>query len=503
MNTKLIRAVALCMILMLCIPLTACDKLMSEGILGSLLEYISSDVGNEQLPEDISQALGSVSDDFFIPTQESVQTDAPLPDTDVENTTVEETMTDAPITETEEIVPGEEYTFTEGLEYLSHGNGTCSVIGMGTCTDTEIVIPAHTSNGDAVVCIEGSAFAFENSYTLTSVVIPDTVTRIEYYAFFGCSGLTEITIPDSVTSINGSFVGCTGLTSVVLPKSLESITGEAFACCSNLSSIAVAEGNTTYHSVDNCVIETATNALIMGCKDSVVPDYITSIAGRAFYNCFELKNVKIPDGVTSIGECAFIGCSELASMEIPNSVTYIGDSAFHGCTGIIRSENGLSYVDDWVVGYEGNVTSVDLSGAKGMAGAVFQGRSDLESVILPDSLTYLSSFAFQDCTGLTGITLPGNLKSMDVFAFQGCTGLTSITIPDSMENIESFAFQNCTGLNSVTILSNKTVFGGLVFHNCSAVTDVFYAGSEQDWETCGCAGEFENATIHYNYVPES
>lgn len=383
MNTKLIRAVVFCMILGLCLPLTACDKLMSEGILGSLLEYISSDVGNEQLPEDISQALGSVSDDFFIPTQESIEVDIPVPDTDVGNPTVEDTVIDEPIVGTEENVPGEEYTFTEGLEYLLHGDGTCSVIGMGTCTDTEIVIPSHTPNGDAVVCIEGNAFSSANwideSYTLKSVVIPDTVTRIEYYAFFGCSDLTEIIIPDSVTSINGSFVGCTSLTSVVLPKSLESINGEAFSGCDNLTSITVAEGNEKLHSLNNCIIETETNTLIVGCQSSIIPDYVTEIGYRAFYGCAKLESITIPDSVTKIHEHAFIACDGLENFVFPAGVTSIEPWMFFGCSG-------------------------------------------LRSVIILGHITSIGEYAF-NCDGLTDIYFVGTQEEWDAIMIGECNDI--------------------------------------------------------------------------------
>ena len=475
MRPGLIRILAFGIVMMLCLPMVACDML-SGGLVGELLGLVSDTVDSDQLSEDISQVLDSIPEDFTMPSIESVDPGIPTPDTTDQDNVIENTVVEDPTVEQN----GPEQIIDDGLEYLSHGDGTCSVISMGTCTDTEIVIPSQISNGDVVVRIESSAFAYlGEGVIITSVTIPDTVTEIGYYAFYSCIGLTEIAIPDSVTKIDGSFVGCRNLTSIVLPKSLTSITGEAFACCDNLNSITVAEGNTTFHSVDNCVVETATNTLVVGCQTSIIPDYITSIAGRAFYNCFGLTSVDIPDGVTSIGEYAFIGC---------DGVTY--------------SKNGVWYVDEWVVGCDLDVVSADISDAKGIVGNAFYGCSKLSSIILPDSVTTLVDFAFGGCSNLSSITLPSGLTSVGAFAFDGCSGLTSITLPDSVTDIGNFAFRGCTGLRSVTILNKQVEIGGFAFNDCLEVTDVYFAGTKQEWTECGGANNFENATIHYYYTPE-
>ena len=146
------------------------------------------------------------------------------------------------------------------------------------------------------------------------VVIPNSVTSIGMGAFSCCTGLTSITIPDSVTSIdNEAFYGCTGLTSVTIGNGVTSIGWAAFVGCSKLTSILVADGNTKYHSSGNCLIETASKTLILGCKTSVIPSdgSMTSIGDSAFKGCTGLTSVTIPDSVTSIDRDAFRGCSKL------------------------------------------------------------------------------------------------------------------------------------------------------------------------------------------------
>ena len=136
---------------------------------------------------------------------------------------------------------------------------------------------------------------------MTELILPNSVTSIGDFAFLGCSGLTELTLPNSVTSI-GNY---------------------AFSDCSGLEKITVNRGNKRYDSWGNCnsIIETGTNTLIVGCKNSVIPNSVTSIGDCAFYGCTGLTELTLPDSVASIGDGAFICCSDLSKItslaEIP------------------------------------------------------------------------------------------------------------------------------------------------------------------------------------------
>ena len=173
--------------------------------------------------------------------------------------------------------------------------------------------------------------------SITSVIIGDGVTSIGYIAFYNCTGLTSVTIGNSVTGIGeGAFAACIGLTSVTIPASVTGIGEGAFNGCIGMTNMVVENGNTVYDSRDNCnaIIETASNTLVAGCQNTIIPNSVTGIGTGAFAYCSSLTSIEIPNSVTIIGDGAFGECTGLTSIEIPNSAKKIGGWAFYGCIGL-------------------------------------------------------------------------------------------------------------------------------------------------------------------------
>ena len=265
---------------------------------------------------------------------------------------------------------------------------------------------------------------FGEYYNLVSVYLPNSIRKV---GFNDCGRLNAISIPGNVDEIY-SFGNCEELTSICIPKSLTKIGGNAFARARHLKSIIVERNNKKYDSRDNCnaIIETSSNKLISGCMNTFIPNSVTSIGERAFYNCSGLTSITIPNSVTNIGYCAFSGCSSLTSITIPNSVTSIGGDAFYDCTG-------------------------------------------LTSVTIPNSVTSINNYTFSGCSGLTSITIPNSVTSIGRSAFSGCSGLTSITIPNSVTNIGNYAFGGCSGLTSIKVSEGNTKYDSR--NNCNAIIE--------------------------------
>ena len=246
--------------------------------------------------------------------------------------------------------------------------------------------------------------------TNTSFTIPDCVTSINGYAFYGCTKLTSVTIPDSVTSIGSSaFYYCTSLTSVNIPDSVTSIGSSAFYYCTSLTSITIGNG-------------------------------VTSIDNDAFNGCSKLTSVNIPDGVTSIGKNAFCRCTLLTSVTIPDNVTSIGDGAFYGCTSLTS------------VNIPDGVTSIGVS--------AFAICTSLTSVTIPDSVTSIGVSAFWGCKSLTSVIIFYGVVSIGDGAFSYCTSLTSVTIPNSVTRLGEL-FYKSTSLTTLNYAGTKKEWGSI------------------------------------------
>jgi hypothetical protein len=223
----------------------------------------------------------------------------------------------------------------ESVSYEGH-NYTVTTIGESAFLYcfylTSLSIP------NTVTTIEASAFAYCQSFT-GDLVIPNSVNTIEASAFHTCYGFDGTLILGSgVTSIGAwAFNSCDGLTGVLnIPSNVASIGEDAFVYC-KFDGIVVDPENSVYDSRNDCnaIIETSTNELTTGCKNTIIPNTVTAIGNNAFKGITGMTSIEIPNSVVSIGDNAFAFCFDLTGdLVIPNSVETIGESAFFQCEGL-------------------------------------------------------------------------------------------------------------------------------------------------------------------------
>lgn len=419
--------------------------------------------------------------------------------------------------------------------------------------------------------------SFGNCVGLTSITIPSSVRSIGEECFWNCENLSSITMPESLIDIGKSaFVGTAwknhlpeGLvyngntllfyngdtyylsdvnfkegTSRIANYALKLVYVESINIPSTVveigkgalytSNITVEPGNKYYDSRENCnaIIETATNILVCGTDNTIIPNSVKVIGDWAFANNRSLKTISLPDGIERIGENAFDGCFNLSTINIPQSVKEIGKNAFNECNAItspIVIPEGIETIKEGTFSSCKKIPSVSLPKSLKTIGEgafdycyalerviisdleswcnidfesnplytahhLFLGDEEIKNLVIPDNIHVIKSRvftggafttaklcesikeieeqAFQDCKNLVSVSLPESIEQIGNWAFYNCTSLTSVRLPQSLKRIASGLFQRCTSLSSISIPNGVTTIDSDAFNGCESMTSV-------------------------------
>ena len=406
-------------------------------------------------------------------------------------------------------IPTNEIWYTNGsTTYATSPYQTSSVKAFGASLQTNSYDAdkgcwVMKFSGD-VTKVDSSAFS---SRSITSIILPESVTYIGSSAFYSCSTLTEITLPDSVTSLgSGAFASCTQLKRVNIGSKLESVDISTFSNCPNLKfygPLASLDGH--------CVINKGT--LVAFAPGTVteytIPNTVSTVGEYAFYGCTTLSNITIPDSVVRLKNSAFRSCTGLQSVTIPESVIAIDGYAFDSCSKLkevycqpltpptgyytmfpstnadlkiyvptesVEAYRGAQYWSDYVEiieGYEfvydssegaspsnneiwytnGSTTEATNPYNSAVFGAnivsnSYRAKYNCWVILFDAAVSSIGSSAFSNCKAITSITLPNSVTTIGNSAFYSCTGLRSITLPDSVTDIDTSAFSRCSNIEA-------------------------------------------------------
>lgn len=408
-----------------------------------------------------------------------------------------------------------------GLSYrVNSDNVSCTITGIGSCTDSNIVIP-KSIDGYQVTAIGSSAFC--DNQSIINVVIPNSVIIIEHGAFMDCMSLESITFSNGLTTIGSyAFQCCESLKNITVPASLKEIGLGAFGYCISIENFNVAKNNPSYTDVNGVLYTKDKKTLVQyplgngkakvtipnhvtcigytsfcgseSIVEIIIPASVTSIERAAFHRCTKLKTVTIGSiddnnatPVCEIADDAFFDCDALVTVTIGNSVKSIGNS-FGNCGALTAVTIGASVENLASEAFKDCVSLVNINISannqcyKTIDGNVYSkngqtliiyapGKKDT-SFVIPEHVTSIGDYAFVHSQLLENIFIPDSVKVIGEGAFVGCGALKSIILPEGINSIGDYTFSSCTSLESVSLPSELKSIGRSAFNFCESLKTV-------------------------------
>lgn len=336
--------------------------------------------------------------------------------------------------------------------------------------ETSSIIRKSGPNDLRTITIPGSVktikeFSFANCALLTKVDIKNGLNTIEENAFLFCKKLTDITLPDSITAIKKMAFAQTGLVNVELPEYLTEIDPYVFYGSRLLKTVKLPSN-----------LKSINERAFYECyslESIEIPDTVNYIGPRAFASCPALAKVTLGSGLTVLDATAFIE-SGVQSIKIPRNVKQIGKFCFaNNLLSELTLEDGIQSIDNFAFSNNQLTEIVIPDSVTYLGDSAFNNNKLLTKVVIGSGVTVLLSGAFQKCPALTEVKLGNNIELIGDSAFKDCTSLKTIILPDSLNEIGGRAFYN-SGLTEITIPRNVSKVGLEVFENCQSLDKITF-----------------------------
>lgn len=381
-----------------------------------------------------------------------------------------------------------------------------AVVSKYSGTAQNITIPSSVGvDGVDYAVTSIGVEAFKNNGTITFVEIPEGISAIDNYAFYGCSKLSSVKLPTNCQLGKYIFYGCDWLTEISIPKGTtsiydtypldddEEVDQKNDGACLGGGAIEKITFESGLTKVPSHLCEGLTQL------KTIEWGSISSLGYHAFNRCESLTTIDLPEGITALPRLAFGGCKNLTSVTINGKLTYLGEMAFTNCQKLsnftLQYPEKLKTVYKDAFAYCSGLNELPIGKDKTpnlsyIGSRAFRGCT-INTVTLPEGLTFIGCSAFEKCKNLTSINIPKSVEHIASNAFMDCEKLDHVVFPEDGKFVVSASdydgtnryendedkysgslFLGCKSLSSFTIPDSWTAIPGAMFEDCTALTSV-------------------------------